>query len=366
MITKLRIGVIGAGNFAETCHVPGINSHPQAEVIALCGRRYHQARAMADRLGVPDIHTDYRELCNRPDIDAVTISTPNAEHVEPAIMAFRNQKHVFCEKPLAMTVSEANQMLLAAQESGKVHQVGFTFRYLYGVRELQRRLRQGEIGEPHYLRIQYDGWTRKAQNDGWVGKKQDQELGECRTISLAGGGMLYNLGSHLFDISRFILGPFEAITGFYHNISHQRADSRVEMGTDDIAAAWFRHTNGVRGQLFVSRATPPLTDNGYLEIIGTKGALKASLSRGSIDVLKVSRPAHPAWKEIPLPEAADDGKSHCLGLMMRSFVDSCLCGKLNRDTDASFEDGLAVQEAIAAIDEANGQLRWVGFSNQLE
>ena len=353
MTQKIRIGVIGAGEFAEVCHVPGINSHPHAEVVALCGRRYEHARLMADRLGVPAVYTDYRELCNREDIDAVTISTPNAEHVEPAKMAFHGGKHVFCEKPLGMTVIEAREMLRAAEESGKVHQVGFTFRYLYGVRELQRRLRQGDIGEPHYLRIQYDGWTGLMQDwqDDWRGK-----------LSLAGGGVLYERGSHLFDIARFILGPFDAITGFHENIPRQYMGLSNEVETDDIAASWFRHMNGVRGQWFISRATPSLAENGYLEVIGSEGALKASLSRGSLDVLKVSSPTQPAWEELPLPEAAKDGKSHCLDMMMRSFVDSCLRGKLNSDTDASFYDGLAVQEALAAVAEANDNLVWVRLS----
>src|SRR5262249_8556744 len=75
-----RFGVIGAGGFAEVCHVPGLQSHPAARVVALCGRRLDHARAMADRLGVPDVHTDYRELLARDDIDAVTITTPNAAH----------------------------------------------------------------------------------------------------------------------------------------------------------------------------------------------------------------------------------------------------------------------------------------------
>ncbi len=355
MTGKLRIGVIGAGDFAETCHVPGINSHPQAQVVALCGRRFGQVRAVADRLGVPDVHTDYRELCSRGDIDAVTIATPNVEHVEPAKIAFHYGKHVFCEKPLSMTVAEAQEMLSAAEASGKVHQVGFIYRYLYGVRELQRRLRLGEIGKPHYLRIQYDGWDGLMQdgNAGWRGK-----------LSLAGGGMLYDRGSHLFDIARFVLGPLEMITGFFKNIPRQQVGLPAAVETDDIAAAWFRHVNGVRGQWFMSQATPPFTDNGYLEVIGTKGALKASLSRGTIDVLKVSNPKHPAWEELPLPEVAKDGKPHCLGMMMRSFVESCLSGKLNVDTDASFQDGLAVQESLAAVHEADDHLKWVSLSHQ--
>src|SRR5262249_61244309 len=81
---KLRFGVIGAGGFAEICHVPGLQSHPGAEVVALCGRRREHCRAMADRLGVPEIYTDYRELPARDDLDGVTITTPNAGHRQQA------------------------------------------------------------------------------------------------------------------------------------------------------------------------------------------------------------------------------------------------------------------------------------------
>jgi predicted dehydrogenase len=84
---KLRFGVIGAGNFAEVCHIPGLQSHPQAEVVALCGCRREHAAAMAQRLEVPDVHTDYQKLIARDDIDGVAIVTPNVSHAEIAIAA---------------------------------------------------------------------------------------------------------------------------------------------------------------------------------------------------------------------------------------------------------------------------------------
>src|SRR5688572_418891 len=144
MEAKLRFGVIGAGGFAEICHVPGLQSHPRAEVVALCGRRPEHARAMADRLGVPDVHTDFRELCARTDLAGVTITTPSAVHAEQANAAFGAGKHVFCEKPLGMNVPEVRQMLNAALASGKIHQVAFTFRQTYCLREMRRRVRAGE------------------------------------------------------------------------------------------------------------------------------------------------------------------------------------------------------------------------------
>ena len=79
------------------------------------------------------------------DLDGVIVATPNAYHSEQVLAALSHGKHVFCEKPLGMNVAEAHEMLRAAEVSGKVHQVGFTFRYAYGVRELRRRVLAGGI-----------------------------------------------------------------------------------------------------------------------------------------------------------------------------------------------------------------------------
>lgn len=351
--SKLRIGVIGTGAFAETCHLPGLQSHPQAEVVAICGRRYAHARSLADRFNVPDVYTDYHELCSRSDLDAVTIVTPNSEHAKQAMAAFESGKHVFCEKPMAINIAEAQEMVLAAERSGKIHQMAFTYRYLYGVQELRRRVRRGDIGAPHYLRAQFDCWE---------GLQPTYRVGFRDKLALAGGGMLYDVGSHLFDIARFILGPIEAATGFSKRIPRPGADKCAEktmdMETDDFSAAWFVHESGVRGQWFASRATPSFGEKAYLEVIGQEGALRASLSRGAADVLRISTPTRPEWEELPLPEGACDKSPHSLGIMMRSFVDACLCGKLNGDVDASFYDGLAAQQALGAVTEATVQGTW--------
>lgn len=355
---KLRFGVIGAGGFAEICHVPGLQSHPQAEVVALCGRRYDHARAMADRLGVPDVHTDYRELCTREDLDGVTITTPNAVHAEQALAAFQHGKHVFCEKPLGMNVAQVREMLAAAEASGKVHQVAFTFRYTYCIQELRRRVAAGDLGQPYYVRLRFDGWG---------GLRPDWQVGWREKQDLAGGGMLYDMGSHLFDTARFVLGPIATATGFTHNIPRQRVDritgEVTDVETDDLAAASFIHENGVRGEWFMSRATPPHTENAYLEVIGPEGALQASMSRGNQERLRLSRPTAPEWEEVALPEAAYDGQPHALGRMMRSFVEACLRGRLDGDVDASFEDGLAAQQGLAAVEQAQDGPRWVRLAD---
>lgn len=351
---KLRVAVLGTGAFAEACHVPGLQSHPGAEVVVLCGRNSARTRAMADRLGVPEISLDYEQVCARNDIDAVTIATPNVAHALQAKAAFSAGKHVFCEKPLGMNVQEVIEMVRAAERSHAIHQVAFTYRYLHGVQELKCRLLKGDIGEPYHVRVQYASWE---------GVKPDAKIGFREKRDCAGAGILYDVGSHLFDLVGFIIGPIEAVAGSTLLIPRERIDHRTgvlaQVETDDIASAWFVCRDGIQGHLFASRATPNSGDKAYIEVVGREGALRASLSRGSVDMLRVSRSTHPGWEQVPLPATASDGKPHCLGAMMRSFVDACLRKRLNHDVDASFYDGLAVQRTIEAVQESACRPQWI-------
>jgi predicted dehydrogenase len=161
----------------------------------------------------------------------------------------------------------------------------------------------------------------------------------------------------------FILGSIEEVTGFTQLVPRRHTDRHVEqeeaVETDDIAASWFICQNGVQGQWFASRASPSAHDKAFIEVIGQNGALRAALSRGVVDTLEISRPTQQAWEKVPLPEEASEGRPHCLEAMMRSFVDACLRGKLDENVDASFYDGLATQQALAAVNEASRQRRWV-------
>lgn len=356
---KLRVAVIGTGAFAEACHVPGLQSHPQAQVVAICGRRRERVEAIADRFSIPDRYTDYEEVCARRDVDAVTIVTPNVEHARQAQAALVSGKHVLCEKPLAMNTAEAREIVRLAESTELIHQVAFTYRYLYGVQELRRRVLQGDVGSPYFLRIQWQAWDAM---------REDYQISPRDKLGLAGGGVLYDVGSHLFDLAYYILGPIESVTGFVKLIPRQRIDagtgtiSHVE--TDDIAAAWFVHESGVHGHLFASRVTPSFGEKAFVEVIGPQGALRASLGRGYVDALRVSTPGSPEWKDLPLPKEARDKSPHCLGAMMRSFVDACLRGKLNSDVDASFHDGLSAQRALAAVTTESAHHTWVRLKEQ--
>jgi predicted dehydrogenase len=348
---KVRVGVIGAGGFAEVCHVPGLQSHPQAEVVALCGRNRSRCEEMAARLGVPEAITDYQELVARPDIDAVTITTPNVAHHPIATAAFAAGKHVFCEKPLAMNREEAETMLRAARQSGRIHQVAFTFRYTHCLQRLREELAGGTIGRPFYVRVQGEGFgdLRPEGRGGWR-----------HLQALAGGGMLADMGSHYFDLVNWILAPVAEVCGLVESIPRQRVvgDETVTVDSDDLAAVWFRTENGVAGQFFSSRVTPPHGANGFFEVIGEKGALFAHTTRGSGDALRLQRPGEQP-EELPLPEESRSGKDYALGRMMRAFVDGIFAGRSAADVDATFIDGWRTQCAQDAVVASMREKRWI-------
>jgi predicted dehydrogenase len=349
---KLRFGVIGAGGFAEICHVPGLQSHPQAEVVALCGRRKDYATAMAQRLGVPDVHTDYRELVERDDVDGVAIVTPNVSHAEIAIAALQNGKHVMCEKPLAMNAAEAKAMLDAANASGKIHLVAFTFRYLHCLQKLKEMLHAGAIGAPHYVRV---------RGEGMGGLSPDFKAGWREVMSLSGGGLIQDMGSHYVDLVNCLVAPIAEVCGTLLNIPRTRPNAVTGEPTlidaDDLNAAFFRTTTNVLGDYLLSRITPGHGEWGF-EVVGDEGALLGFLTRGNRDELKRLRVGGD-WENVPLPDEAKIHEPLALGRMMRSFVDAILRGASDGVWDATFEDGTRAQVALDAIVQSVKEKRWV-------
>lgn len=349
----LRVGVIGTGAFAEQCHLPEIQSHPQARVVALCGSRPERLRYLANRFSIPSVHTDYQELCSRSDLDAITIASSNNEHAAQALAAFSSGKHVFCEKPLGTSVTQARRMVHAAELSGKLHQVGFTYRYLYGVQELRRRVHRGDIGVPFHVRSHWNSWEALAP-------RSFREYRSRRTLNAA--GILHDMGPHLFDLARFLFGPIQTVMGQASHLHPRKRVGRSDSATipsDDIAAAWFNHAHGVQGQWFASRVMPSFGEKSHIEVVGDEGALRASLSRGSVDVLRLSRPSKTGWEELPLPEEAYEPSPSCLRTMMHSFVNACLGRSSNGEMNPSFHDGLAAQLAIEAVEQSALCLPWV-------
>jgi len=363
---RIRVGVIGAGTFAAEAHIPGIQAHPHGEVVALCARDRGRAMNMAARFGVPDVYTDYRKLVARPDIDAVTVATPDALHGPIAVAALGAGKHVFCEKPLAMTVAEARRMADAADRSGHVSMVGFTFRYTRALQALRRLLREGALGIPFYvsMHVHWGDIGYPGTHMTWL-ERADQ----------ATGGTWADGAAHLFDALAYILAPAQEVCAQMmvvpreeglpqpDNVDIATCLARLRLsgyGTSSGTSAAFADCapGTVHVTLLTSRVDSPYGTSDEIQVVGTRGAVSVALTRGAHERISLHG-LDSVWTNLPLPDDASTSEPAALTRMMGAFVDAVDRGHLNSGQDPSFTDGLRTQHAIEAAVRSAREERWV-------
>jgi predicted dehydrogenase len=194
MSKKLKIGIIGTGGIAQV-HMKGYASMPdQCEIVAFCDVNSENAAAACEKWGPGKTYCDYQEMLSDPEIDAVSVATPNKFHVGPTVAALQAGKHVLCEKPLGMNAVECKQMCAAARESGKILQVGLQNRWTAAGRYMKQYIDTGAMGDIYYARAQA---LRRRGVPGWgvfIDKEQQ------------GGGPLIDIGVHILDFTLYLMG----------------------------------------------------------------------------------------------------------------------------------------------------------------
>jgi predicted dehydrogenase len=353
----VRVAVLGAAGFSEVAHIPGVNAHPRGEVVALFSRDLARAREMAARTGVPEATDDLEALLARDDIDAVTVPSSNDNHYTYTMAALRAGKHVFCEKPMALNAGQAAEMTQEARRRGLVNEIAFIFRYTYCIQEMRRLVREGAIGQPHYISIEQQGYS-------WFRGKQ----ATWRTYAgVHGAGHLGEMGSHCFDTVNFVCGPAGGVISEVAAVTHtiprtvEGPDGKpVPVETLDLASCLLRTERGWQGEIITSRCTPAhsqLGGMGVVVVVGDQGALLANLTRGDKEVFQRLSPGG-KWEDAALPPAALDGTPHAIFRMLGSFVDGVVRGGVDEEQDADFEAGFRSQAAIDATIAGGRSKRW--------
>ncbi len=192
--SDLRVGVIGLG-FAGTTHLDAFTALPGATVVALAGQEEPRLHELGASRGVQHLYRDWEELVARDDLDVVSIGVPNHLHHPIALAALNGGKHVFCEKPLATTGDLAQEMSDAAAANDRVLEIAFNHRRRADVQFLAQHLREDDLGGIYHARAM---WRRRSGIPG---------IGSWFTnASMAGGGPMIDLGSHVLDIALHLLG----------------------------------------------------------------------------------------------------------------------------------------------------------------
>jgi predicted dehydrogenase len=261
MASKLRVGVIGTG-FGSLVQIPAFRAHPRVDVVGVAGGRPGKARSVADRFGLPYAFDDDETLI-RADLDLVCIATPPYLHHPETLKALAAERSVLCEKPMALSATEAEDMLRAAEGRRGTHLIDHELRFNPNRRKIKDLIDKGFIGRPRHALVTSVGLVRTMPWTWW-------------SDAARGGGILGAVGSHLIDLLRYWLGEIQAVAGLTRTFTPSRplpdSDEPRTVTSDDFAAFTLTFASGAIGAVMVSAAAAHARGP-RLEVWGDEGTL---------------------------------------------------------------------------------------------
>jgi predicted dehydrogenase len=374
----LRVAMVGYA-FMGAAHSQGWrNAHrffdlpATPELAVLCGRNPDAARAAADRLGWDEVVTDWRDVVGRDDIDVVDVCTPGDSHREITLAALAAGKHVLCEKPLANTVAEAEEMTEAARsatERGVHSMVGFNYRRTPALTLARDLVADGRLGRIRHIRAQYlQDWLVDPEFPlAWRLQKDK-----------AGSGALGDIGAHVVDLAAFLTGQrLAGVSGTLARFVEKRPLPTESTGlsgvggrelgdvtVDDAAAFFGRTEEGALATFEATRFANGRRNAMRMELNGSDGSLAFDFERlnelqvydgtvSSADAgfrrILATDPDHPyaaAW----WPPGHGLGYEHTFVHEIADFVRAVVEGEA---PSPSFDDGLYVQKVLDAVERSS-------------
>lgn len=362
----LNIGLIGTGFMGRT-HSNAYNQvsryfkHELRPVMkAVCARHPQRTADFAANWGWESVEYDWRALVHRSDIDVVDIATPNNTHYEIALEAARAGKIIFCEKPLAMNVQEAEEMTEAVEQSGRPSMVFFNYRRVPAVALAKSLVDQGRLGRIFHYRAKYlQDWTinpdlPQGGNTLW---RLD--------ASVAGSGVTGDLLAHSIDLALWLAGPIARVSAMAETFVKQRPvqdspDVIMPIAIDDACAFLARFESGALGVFESTRYAGGRKNQNTLEINGEKGSIAFDLEDAhqllyfdredeslvhGFRTIQVWDGEHPYMKHWWVPGCAI-GYEHTFIHAISDFLDGLEQGS---KTTPDFRDGLATQRVCDVV-----------------
>lgn len=272
---KVRIGVIGTGGIANGAHLPGYSQIPDdCEIFAMCDIKPEALKSTSEKYpNVKHLFEDYKKMLEMPEIDGISVCTPNFAHYQPTIDSLKAGKNVLCEKPIAMNAKQAKEMAATARKEGKILQIGYNSRFAPTNQLLKKFIDAGEIGDIYYARAQA---LRVRGIPGW---------GVFIDKSKQGGGPLIDIGVHILDLTLWLMGHPKpvAVSGAAYQKFGTRKDVVGFMGqwdyknftVEDFATALIRFDNGATLTLEASFVANLKQEVNNTTLLGTKGGAEA-------------------------------------------------------------------------------------------
>lgn len=342
---------------------------------AIAGRNEAKVRAAAAKMGWASYETDWRRLIERDDIDLIDIVTPNDTHAEIAIAAAEAGKHVFCEKPLALSLDQAKQMLEAVEKAGVTHMICHNYRFSPAVQYAKKLIKEGRLGRIYHIRATFlQDWLMDP-NFPLIWRLQKE---------ISGGGTLGDLGAHIIDLARFLVGEFQEVIGTMETFIKKRplgsmtdhlkgkieSDEYGEVTVDDATLFLARFKNGALGTFESSRFSRGNRAGNRFEINGEKGSLRWDMENlNNLQVyLEEDEPGLQGFRTINCTEEEHPfaqhywPAGHIIGYehTFINIVAELMKGIENGySPEPNFVDGIRNQAVLEAVEQSVQERTWV-------
>ena len=275
---QLHIGLLGFGSMGRT-HTWAVQNLPffyrdipfLAKTVGVCTTSQEKSARVASEFGIPYACTSEDDLIQNPDVDVIDICTPNLYHFETLKKAIAAGKHVLCEKPLCISHAQAKELMAIPKKEGQVLGMVFNNRWLSPVLRAKQLVEEGRLGRILSFRAAYlhNSATDQNRPAGW---KQDKDV--------CGGGVLFDLGSHVIDLMQHLCGPITQVSGMaqiaYPTRVGRNGDT-WETNADESFSMLAQTADGAHGTVTVGKLQIGTNDELSFEIYGERGALRFSL-----------------------------------------------------------------------------------------
>jgi predicted dehydrogenase len=287
MSQTIKAAIVGTG-FIGPAHLEALRRIPNVEVVALVEVNQELANEKAKQMGIPRAYV-FADMLKQDDIDVVHICTPNFLHYSQAKAVLEAEKHVVCEKPLAISLQEAEDLVKIAKTTGLVNAVHFNLRYYPMVRQMKVMREKGELGEVYSIMGSYlQDWLFLQTDYNW--RLEPDKSGDSRAIA--------DIGSHLLDITEYVTGlkitavmadfstvhktrlkPLKAIETYSGKMLTPEDYQEVPINTEDHATVLLRFDNGSKGSITVSQVNAGRKNRLNIEIAGSVSAFEFNSER---------------------------------------------------------------------------------------
>lgn len=355
--TILRAGLVGGGFMAEV-HSRAVRAASGTPIAVVSSSATSAANA-SERLEIDTAYDTLEELLADDSVDVIHICSPNVTHARFATLALEAGKHVICEKPLAITVGDAEALVALADRTGLIAAVPFIYRFHPMVREARARVLSGEVGTVLSIQGQYlQDWLLSGNDDNW--RVDEQMGGSSRAFA--------DIGSHLCDLVEFILSDrISSISALTRTVFSDRVSNK-NIQTEDIVAVLFETHRGAVGTLLISQVAPGRKNRLTVEISGKAQSISFDQENpenlwigsrtGSHQVVRDPQTNHESAARLSvLPAGHAQGYQDAFNGFV-SDVYSAIRTNVIADGLPQFSDGLRAAQLTSAVQRSARERSW--------